>query len=251
MGYDDSFHGNATLELVGWEYPRVGTVATTPAQVLATAATGLGPTPGMSTFCATLTAPILIKSFGDLNANGVPGWTGYALRGTLTYLPGGGVDAPRRVGVLRRRGRGLAAGTVSPAPAVAVQRTSRRRIRNSRWVEALVASGITGGCAADKYLPGRGDHPRPVRGLPRRRAGPADFLNPSWSQMALPPSPSACTSRTDRDRADQFTTNEKRWLSAPAVMVPVCVARTTFPRETVRVKDTVRGSSQLGLLFAQ
>jgi hypothetical protein len=156
VGYDDSFHGNATLELVGWEYPRVGTTATTPAQVLATAATGLGPTPGMSTFCAPLAAPIVIKSFGDLNANGVPGWTGYALRGTLLYLPGGGVEAPlvgsvsfgSAVVVWRR--------AVSPAPAVARFTDVPTTHPQFRYVEALVASGITGGCAADRFCPDGG-----------------------------------------------------------------------------------------------
>ncbi len=155
VGYDDSFHGNATLELVGWEYPRIGTPTTTPAQILATAASGLGPTPGMSTFCATLTAPIVVRSFGDLNANGVSGWTGYALKGTLNYLPGGGVEPlvgsvsfGAAVVVWRR--------TVSAAPAVARFTDVPTSHPVFRYVEALAASGITGGCTADRFCPDAG-----------------------------------------------------------------------------------------------
>lgn len=152
VAYDDSWHGNASLDLVGWEYPRIGTLATTPAQTLATASSGYASMPGMTTSCASLPAPILVKSFGDLDANGVSGWTGYALRGSLGYGPGGGVTSlfgsvsfGAAVVVWRR--------TVSPAPAVARFTDVPTSHPQFRFVEALVASGITGGCSSDKFCP--------------------------------------------------------------------------------------------------
>ena len=71
VGYDSSPHGAVTLSLIGWEYPRVGTATPTASRILTTASTGAVAIPGMTTACAPIAAPILVKSFGDVDANGV------------------------------------------------------------------------------------------------------------------------------------------------------------------------------------
>jgi hypothetical protein len=152
VGYDDVWFGDVSLSLVGWEYPRAGTTTTTPSRIVATASSGMAPAPGMGTWCASLSAPIVVKSFGDLDGNGVSGWTAYTLRGSLFTGPHGGLapDAgPVALGsaiVVWRR-------TVSPAPAVASFVDVPTTHPQFRFVQALVASGITGGCAADRFCP--------------------------------------------------------------------------------------------------
>lgn len=155
VGFDDSWHGEVILQLVGWEYPRLGTPAPTPQRVLATATSGVIEAPGMMTWCATLPAPIVVKSFGDLDGNGVSGWTSYALAGMLRWYPGGGVEPlfgsisfGASIVVWRR--------TVSAAPAVATFSDVPTWHPQFRYVQALVASGITGGCAVDRFCPDAG-----------------------------------------------------------------------------------------------
>jgi hypothetical protein len=152
VAFDDSWHAAASMTLVAWEYPRIGTTTPTPTQTLATTTTGYGEMPGMSTFCAPLAAPIRVKSFGDLNGDGVPGWTGYALGGSMFYGPMGGaqemfgsVSIGAAIVVWRR--------AVSPAPAVARFTDVPTTHPQFRFVEALVASGIASGCTADRFCP--------------------------------------------------------------------------------------------------
>ena len=152
VAYDDSWHAASSLTLVAWEYPRIGTTTPTSRQTLATATSGYGEMPGMSTFCAPLAAPIRVKSFGDLNANGVPGWTGYSLWGSMFYGPMGGmtptfgsVSFGAAIVVWRR--------AVSPAPALARFTDVPTTHPQFRFVEALVASGIANGCTADRFCP--------------------------------------------------------------------------------------------------
>jgi hypothetical protein len=152
VGYDGSTFGTVNLFLTGWEYPRIGTTTPTPARTLATAASPISGTPGLSTYCASLPAPIVVKSFADLDGNGVSGWTGYRLQGSLVYGPNGGAQpllsqlAFGSVVVVWRR-------TVSPAPAVARFTDVPTTHPQFRWVEAIAASGITGGCTADRFCP--------------------------------------------------------------------------------------------------
>lgn len=152
VGYDTVWHGDVGLELVGWEYPRIGVTTPTPRRSLATASSGYSPSPGMGTWCAPLTAPIKVKSFGDLDGNGVSGWTAYALRGRISYGPMGGA-AP----LLASQAFGAAVvvwrRTVSPAPAVATFSDVPTSHPQFRYVEAMVASGITGGCGGGRFCP--------------------------------------------------------------------------------------------------
>ena len=152
IGNDMTWNGYVSLDLLGMEYPRVGTTTTTPVRTMATATSGLGPTPGLGTWCAPLAAPIVVKSFGDIDGNGVSGWTGYALRASLVYFPGGGVqpllsgEAFGSAVVVWRR-------TVSPAPAVASFIDVPATNPQFRYVQAFVASGLATGCAADRFCP--------------------------------------------------------------------------------------------------
>lgn len=74
------------------------------------------------------------------------------LRGSLFYFPGGGAQpllgsvAFGTAVVAWRR-------TVSPGPAVATFTDVPTTHPLFRYVEALVASGITGGCAAGQFCP--------------------------------------------------------------------------------------------------
>ncbi len=152
VGFDDSPHGEVILQLVGQEYPRIGTIASTPQRVLATANSGVVALPGMSTWCAPLSAPVVVKSFGDVDGNGVPGWTSYHVTGHLRWFTAGGVVP--MIGSIRfgaavvvwRR-------SVSAAPAVASFSDVPISHPQFRYVEAMVASGITGGCGAGRYCP--------------------------------------------------------------------------------------------------
>jgi hypothetical protein len=153
---DGASNGHVILDLVGWEYPRVGTTTPTPARTLASASSAASvPVPGLGTYCAPLTTPIQLKSFGDLDGNTVPGWTAYSLRAALIYFPMGGVqplvsqEAFGAAIVVWRR-------TVSPAPAVASFVDVPTTHPQFRFIQALVASGITGGCAADRFCPDSG-----------------------------------------------------------------------------------------------
>jgi hypothetical protein len=151
VGHDVSWHGAVSLTLVGWEYPRIGVTATTPSRTLATASSPYGEMPGMSTWCAP-PPPIRVGSFGDLDSNGVAGWTAYKLVALISYGPGGGatpdvssVSFGAAVIAWRR--------TVSPAPAVASFTDVPTTHPLFRFVQAMVASGISGGCAVDRYCP--------------------------------------------------------------------------------------------------
>jgi hypothetical protein len=153
VGFDTTWHGLAQVTLVGWEYPAVSGGDPTPSRTVTTATTGYAELPGMGTFCF-VPAPILVRSLSDLDGDGDAGWTAYGLRASLSYGPGGGAqdfsDGAVAFGaavVYWRR-------TVAPAPAGA---TFPSDVPPShaffRFVEALAASGISGGCAPSAYCP--------------------------------------------------------------------------------------------------
>jgi hypothetical protein len=152
--FDSTWHGQAQVSLIGWEYPAAAGAAPTPSAIVATATSGYSELPGMGTFCLVPAAPIRVRSMGDLDNDGDAGWTAYALRGSLMYGPGGGAqgfsDGSVAFGAAVVHWRR----TVSPAPAAA---TFPSDVPTShpffRFVEALAASGISGGCGPGAYCP--------------------------------------------------------------------------------------------------
>lgn len=156
VAFDDTWHGNVSVQLIGWEYPGTAGGSPTPSRVMASVTTGHIEEPGMAVPCMVPSPPILVRSTGNLDGDADSGWTGYALRATLLYTSGGGLDRDAQsdgslslgaVVVTWRR-------TVSPAPGTA---TFPNDVPTThpffRFVEALAAAGITGGCAGGSYCP--------------------------------------------------------------------------------------------------
>lgn len=147
------FFGNVGLTLIAMEYPRAGT--TTPTAMRYLASVRSGGSSGLGTWCAPLAAPVRIQSFGDIDGNGVSGWTSYVLQGSISYGPHGGVQpllsacAFGSAIVVWRR-------TVSPGPAVATFTDVPTTDPRFRFVEAFVASGLATGCAPGRFCPDNG-----------------------------------------------------------------------------------------------
>ena len=152
VAFDAVWNGDVGVILIGWEYPRAGITTPTAGRTLATATSGYWTMPGMGTFCAPLASPLKIKSFGDLDANGVSGWTAYQLRVTIAYGPMGGVtpqlssQAFGSVILVWRR-------TVAPAPAAATFSDVPTSHPLFRFVEAMAGAGIAGPCTAGRFCP--------------------------------------------------------------------------------------------------
>lgn len=154
--YDGSWCASAALRLLGWEYPNVAGGATTPVQTLALAATDWGPFPGYTVACVVPAAPIRVRSTGNLDGDGDSGFTGYALEAQIIAGPCGGAPPPL-LPTLGDVGFGAAIvhwrRTVSPAPAAASFGDVPTTHPFFRFVEALVAAGVTGGCGGGNYCP--------------------------------------------------------------------------------------------------
>lgn len=123
----------------------------TPAAVLlAQAQTGVAPVPGFTQICAapigTFTFPLSVRTFGNADATGTDATIHYYL---LALAPATG--APGAVtfghGVLSWRR------AVSPAPATATFNDVPTGHPFFRFVEALNAAGITGGCGSGNFCP--------------------------------------------------------------------------------------------------
>ena len=105
--------------------------------------TGNLPAPGFSQICATVDPVITIRASADLNGTGgahtVQYWVGAQLNAGTTTGVGPALITWRR--------------TASPAPATASFTDVPTSHPFFRFVEALAASGITGGCGGGAYCP--------------------------------------------------------------------------------------------------
>jgi hypothetical protein len=149
--------GGATrLDLIGYEYPAYDGDPPTPSAILATTGTGSWEAPGYTMVCTTPPSPIRVRSVGDLDGDADWGRTGYALKATVSWPRCGGSP---RVAPEAPTGLGFGAAvihwrrTVSPAPKTASFSDVPKSTGIFRYVEALAASGITGGCGGGRFCP--------------------------------------------------------------------------------------------------
>jgi hypothetical protein len=104
--------------------------------------TGVAATPGYALMCADLDPPILIRTMGDIDKNGV--------EGTLQYWVGAVIPACEvMAGPIMLTWRRA----VSPAPLTATFPDVSPSHRYFRFIEAVAASGITAGCGQGLYCP--------------------------------------------------------------------------------------------------
>jgi len=138
---DTSTTAGVTLLVAGFESAGPGSA---PVFVpLEAVGTGTTPAPGFSQLCATVNPVLIIRTSADLDGAGgahtVQYWVGaISPLGTTTGV-GPAVITSRR--------------TVSPAPPAASFTDVPTGHPFFRFVEALAASGITGGCGAGVYCP--------------------------------------------------------------------------------------------------
>ena len=139
--FDNSATLDVTLFVAAFES---GTPATPPAfAFLETVTTGVAPMPGFTLLCATVDPVLRIRTDADVNNNGTSStaqyWVGFNLPVGPTTAVGPAVVTWRR--------------TVSPAPAAASFADVPTSHPFFRFVEALAASGVTGGCGGGNFCP--------------------------------------------------------------------------------------------------
>ena len=136
---------NATFPVeVFWEGIEAGDASAPPKLVeLGTGMTDPAGTPGYGLTCVDLASPTLIRKFQDLDGDGKSHYTQYQVTGAIFGASGlafGGAV----ITWLR---------TVSPAPASATFGDVPTNFLYFRAIEALAASGITGGCGSGNFCP--------------------------------------------------------------------------------------------------
>lgn len=152
---DEMWCGGVRADLYGWEYPAVTGGAKTPRVTLASAGTDYPAMPGTAVICSTPAVPIKVGSSGNLDGDADSGWTGFRLSVNLVAGPCGGLRSDQKAPT----GLGFGAvvvhwrRTVSPAPATATFGDVGTAHPFFRFVEALAASGITGGCGGGQFCP--------------------------------------------------------------------------------------------------
>jgi len=106
--------------------------------------TGIAATPGFGSTCVNLSSPTLIRKYGDLDGDGKSGPIWYSLS-----------IIPETNGPSTRWGAATITWlrTVSPAPATATFGDVPKNFIYFRAIEALAASGITGGCGSGNFCP--------------------------------------------------------------------------------------------------
>jgi hypothetical protein len=112
--------------------------------LLGTGFSGIGATPGFGSTCVNLSSPTLIRKYGDLDGDGKPGYIWYDLEIDLETNTPSLQWGPAVITWLR---------TVSPAPASATFGDVPTNFIYFRAIEALAASGITGGCGSGNFCP--------------------------------------------------------------------------------------------------
>ncbi len=127
---------------VQWEAFEMGDAAAPPRyQLLGYGQTDAAGTPGYGMTCADLAAPTLVRKLGDLDGDGHSHYIWYQVSASayagVTF--GGAVITWLR--------------TVSPAPATATFGDVPTNFLYFRAIEALAASGITGGCGNGNFCP--------------------------------------------------------------------------------------------------
>jgi hypothetical protein len=121
-----------------------GSPATPPAfMFFETVTTGAAATPGFTLLCATVDPVIRIRTDADVNGNGTSNTAQFWVGLTMPVSPQ--VSAGPAIVTWRR--------TLSPAPGVATFADVPTTHAFFRFVEALAASGITGGCGGGNFCP--------------------------------------------------------------------------------------------------
>lgn len=112
------------------------------AATLSSMGTGVEATPGYELMCADLKPPVIVHTSGDLNEDGLPG--------TLQYWVGAVIPACEVMAgpIILTWHR-----PVSPAPLQATFGDVPTEHRFFRFIEALAAARLTGGCAEGLYCP--------------------------------------------------------------------------------------------------
>lgn len=138
--YDTDTRHELVVVLGGFES---GDGETAPAAVtLASISTGVPSTPGYALICADLQPPVLIRTVGDLNDDGVAGTLQYWV---AAQIPACEVMAGPIILTWQR--------AVSPAPTTSTFPDVPTDHRYFRFIEALAAAGVTAGCGDGLYCP--------------------------------------------------------------------------------------------------
>jgi hypothetical protein len=109
---------------------------------LASISTGVPATPGYALLCADLQPPVLIRTTGDLNNDGVSGTLQYWVG---AQIPACDVMAGPIILAWQR--------AVSPPPTMATFPDVPTDHPYFRFIEALAAAGVTAGCGDGLYCP--------------------------------------------------------------------------------------------------
>jgi hypothetical protein len=153
---DAAWCATVRLDLIGYEFPASAGAAPTQAVTLASVESDLGAEPGYTMICTTPPSPIRVRAVGNLDGDGDWGRTAYALDAYIGWTACGGSPLP---GPEAGTGAGFGAAvirwrrTVSPAPSTATFSDVPTSSGVFRFVEALAASGITGGCGGGQFCP--------------------------------------------------------------------------------------------------
>jgi hypothetical protein len=109
---------------------------------LASMATGVQATPGYELMCADIKPPVTVRTSGDLNNDGIVGTLQYWV---AAVIPNCEVMAGPIILTWHR--------PVSPAPLTGTFGDVLPDHRYFRFIEALAAAGVTGGCGDGLYCP--------------------------------------------------------------------------------------------------
>ena len=140
--YDNDPANQASVQ---WEAFEMGDAGGPPGiAIFGSASTGNSPAPGYGQTCVPLANPTFIRKYQDLNGDGHTGFTWYR----VTFTTFAQTNAVRWGGAVITWLR-----TVSPAPGIATFGDVPTNFLYFKAIEALAASGITGGCGSGNFCP--------------------------------------------------------------------------------------------------